>query len=57
MCFYIVENVIISDIGLRRIDRGWEIYVGGSSVEVRSGELFYVVEMNEEVVEISCFLI
>ncbi|MCJ7987496.1 hypothetical protein MUB16_32255 [Priestia sp. OVL9] len=56
-CSHISENVTTSDIGLRRIDRGWEIYAGGSSAEARSGELFYVAETNEEAVEISCSLI
>ncbi|WP_374988711.1 nitrite reductase large subunit NirB [Priestia megaterium] len=56
-CSHIAESVTTSDIGLRRIDRGWEIYAGGSSAEARSGELFYVAETNEEAVEISCSLI
>ncbi|MQR87786.1 NAD(P)/FAD-dependent oxidoreductase [Bacillus megaterium] len=56
-CSHIAESVATSDIGLRRIDRGWEIYAGGSSAEARSGELFYVAETNEEAVEISCSLI
>jgi nitrite reductase (NADH) large subunit len=41
------------DIGVMGIDRGWEIYVGGSSGrDARAGELLCVAGTNEEAIEI-----
>ena len=48
-CIHNGEEVMTKDVGLIRMNRGWEIYVGGrSGLDVQIGELFYVAETNEE---------
>ena len=52
-CIHSGEEVLIKDVGLIRMNRGWEIYVGGrSGLDVQIGELFFVAETNEEALEI-----
>ena len=52
-CMHNGEEVMTKDVGLIRMNRGWEIYVGGKSgLDVQKGELFYVAETNEEALEI-----
>ena len=52
-CIHSGEEVLIKDVGLIRMNRGWEIYIGGrSGLDVQIGELFYVAETNEEALEI-----
>ena len=41
------------DIGFIRMNRGWEIHVGGNSGrDVRVAELLYVAETSEEALEL-----
>lgn len=52
-CMHNGAGSTTKDIGIMGIDRGWEIYVGGSSGRnVRSGQLLCVAETNEEAVGI-----
>lgn len=52
-CLHNGEEVLTKNIGLIRMNRGWEIHVGGNSGRhAQVGELLYVAEMNEEAVEI-----
>lgn len=52
-CMHNGAGSTTKDIGIMGIDRGWEIYVGGSSGRnVRSGQLLCVAEMNEEAIGI-----
>ncbi|MEK4536434.1 nitrite reductase large subunit NirB [Peribacillus sp. FSL K6-1552] len=52
-CMHNGAGSTTKDIGVMGIDRGWEIYVGGSSGRnVRAGELLCVAETNEEAIEI-----
>ncbi|MGE7760244.1 nitrite reductase large subunit NirB [Peribacillus sp. NPDC097895] len=52
-CMHNGAGSTTKDIGVMGIDRGWEIYVGGSSGRnVRAGELFCVAGTNEEAIEI-----
>ena len=52
-CMHNGEEVMTKDVGLVRMNRGWEIYVGGKSgLDVQKGDLFYVAETNEEALEI-----
>ncbi|MGP7819137.1 nitrite reductase large subunit NirB [Niallia sp. 01092] len=51
-CLHNGAGSTTKDIGVIGVDRGWEIYVGGSSGRnVRSGELLCVAATEEEVVE------
>jgi nitrite reductase (NADH) large subunit len=51
-CIHNREEAMTKDIGLIRIDRGWEIHVGGhTGLDVRGGELLYVTETSEEALE------
>ncbi|MFE4812727.1 hypothetical protein ACFQ9Y_16465 [Peribacillus simplex] len=53
-CIHNGAGSTTKDIGVMGIDRGWEIYVGGSSGRtVRSGELLCVPGTNEEAIEIN----
>ncbi|MFD6211238.1 nitrite reductase large subunit NirB [Peribacillus sp. NPDC060253] len=52
-CMHNGAGSTTKDIGVMGIDRGWEIYVGGSSGRnVRAGELLCVAGTNEEAIEI-----
>ena len=52
-CMHNGAGSTTKDIGIMGIDRGWEIYVGGSSGRnVRSGQLLCIAETNEEAVGI-----
>ncbi|WP_423802191.1 (2Fe-2S)-binding protein [Neobacillus sp. SAB-20_R2A] len=52
-CMHNVAVPVTEDIGLIGIDRGWEIYVGGSSGHVpRSGKLLCISVTKEEAIEI-----
>ncbi|CAH0155358.1 Nitrite reductase [NAD(P)H] [Peribacillus sp. Bi96] len=52
-CMHNGAGSTTKDIGVMGIDRGWEIYVGGSSGRnVRAGELLCVARTNEEAIEI-----
>lgn len=52
-CMHNGAGSTTKDIGIMGIDRGWEIYVGGSSGRnVRSGQLLCVAETNEEAIGI-----
>ncbi|MCM2532987.1 (2Fe-2S)-binding protein [Neobacillus pocheonensis] len=52
-CMHNGAGSTTKDIGVIRIDRGWEVYVGGSSGRnVRAGELLCVAPTNEEAIEI-----
>lgn len=51
-CIHNGADSTTKDIGLIRIDRGWEIYVGGSSGwDVQTGKLLCVAETHDEVVQ------
>lgn len=51
-CMHNVEVPVTKDIGLIGIDRGWEIYVGGSAGHVpRSGKLLCIAATKEEAIE------
>ncbi|WHY02667.1 nitrite reductase large subunit NirB [Neobacillus sp. DY30] len=52
-CLHNGAGSTTKDVGVIRVDRGWEIYVGGSSGRhVRSGELLYVAATPEEAMEL-----
>lgn len=52
-CMHNGAGSTTKDIGVMGVDRGWEIYVGGSSGRnVRAGELLCVAGTNEEAIEI-----
>ncbi|MFC3883491.1 nitrite reductase large subunit NirB [Bacillus songklensis] len=52
-CMHNGAGSTTKDIGVIGIDRGWEIYVGGSSGRnVRAGELLCVAATDEEAIEI-----
>ncbi|MFJ7309240.1 nitrite reductase large subunit NirB [Peribacillus frigoritolerans] len=52
-CMHNGAGSTTKDIGVMGIDRGWEIYVGGSSGrDARAGELLCVAGTNEEAIEI-----
>ncbi|MGG0412226.1 nitrite reductase large subunit NirB [Peribacillus simplex] len=52
-CMHNGAGSTTKDIGVMGIDRGWEIYVGGSSGRnIRTGELLCVAGTNEEAIEI-----
>ncbi|MGE7902788.1 nitrite reductase large subunit NirB [Peribacillus sp. NPDC094092] len=52
-CMHNGAGSTTKDIGIMGIDRGWEIYVGGSSGRnVRAGELLCVAGTDEEAIEI-----
>ncbi|WP_141432816.1 nitrite reductase large subunit NirB [Bacillus sp. 03113] len=52
-CMHNGAGSTTKDIGVIGIDRGWEIYIGGSSGRnVRSGELLYVAATEDEATEI-----
>ncbi|MDO7487423.1 hypothetical protein Q5O89_19675 [Peribacillus frigoritolerans] len=52
-CMHNGAGSTTKDIGVMGIDRGWEIYVGGSSgSNVRAGDLLCVAGTNEEAIEI-----
>ncbi|MFY0781225.1 nitrite reductase large subunit NirB [Peribacillus simplex] len=57
-CMHNGAGSTTKDIGVMGVDRGWEIYVGGSSGRnVRAGELLCVAGTNEEAIEIIiCFI-
>ncbi|MBO0998587.1 NAD(P)/FAD-dependent oxidoreductase [Bacillus sp. SD075] len=51
-CMHNGAGSTTKDIGVMGIDRGWEIYVGGSSGRnIRAGELLCVAGTNEEAIE------
>lgn len=52
-CMHNGAGSTTKDIGVMGIDRGWEIYVGGSSGrDARAGELLCVAGTNEEAIDI-----
>ncbi|HWO96624.1 MAG TPA: nitrite reductase large subunit NirB [Bacillus sp. (in: firmicutes)] len=52
-CMHNGAGSTTKDIGVIRADRGWEVYVGGSSGRnVRAGELLCVAGTNEEAIEV-----
>lgn len=52
-CRHNGEEAVIKDIGFIRMNRGWEIHVGGNSGrDVRVAELLYVAEASEEALEL-----
>ena len=52
-CRHNGEKAMTKDIGLIRMNRGWEIQVGGNSGrDVRVAELLYVAETSEEALEL-----
>ncbi|MCL6572571.1 MAG: nitrite reductase large subunit NirB [Bacillus sp. (in: Bacteria)] len=57
-CMHNGAGSTTKDIGVIGINRGWEIYVGGSSGRhLRAGDLLCVAETNEEAIHIiSCFI-
>nr|WP_245747459.1 nitrite reductase large subunit NirB [Anaerobacillus alkalidiazotrophicus] len=57
-CIHDGAEATTKDVGIVRIDRGWEIYVGGNSGRnVKVGNLLCVTENDEEVIKlISAFI-
>ncbi|WP_245712488.1 nitrite reductase large subunit NirB [Anaerobacillus alkalilacustris] len=57
-CIHNGAEATTKDVGVVRIDRGWEIYVGGNSGRnVKAGNLLCVTENEEEVIKlISAFI-
>uniref|UniRef100_UPI0013C358CD nitrite reductase large subunit NirB n=1 Tax=Aeribacillus pallidus TaxID=33936 RepID=UPI0013C358CD len=54
-CMHSGVDSITKDIGVIGIDRGWEIYVGGSSgPDVRAGQLLCIAGTVEEATEMIC---
>ncbi|TDL74626.1 NAD(P)/FAD-dependent oxidoreductase [Rhodococcus qingshengii] len=52
-CLHNGADSTTKDVGLIGVDRGWEIYIGGSSGRhVRSGELLCVAATSEEAMEL-----
>ncbi|WP_138420789.1 nitrite reductase large subunit NirB [Aquibacillus sediminis] len=53
-CMHNGAGSTTKDIGLMKVNRGWEIYVGGSSGRnARSGELLTVATTKEEAIQLS----
>ncbi|WP_338451114.1 nitrite reductase large subunit NirB [Niallia oryzisoli] len=51
-CIHNGEEVMTNDIGLIMMNRGWEIYIGGSGGRnTKAGDLFYVAGTNETVID------
>lgn len=54
-CMHNGAGSTTKDIGIMGIDRGWEIYAGGSSGRnVRAGELLAVASTDEEAIKLTC---
>ncbi|UQD51885.1 NAD(P)/FAD-dependent oxidoreductase [Bacillus methanolicus] len=54
-CMHNVADTITKDIGVIKIDRGWEIYVGGSSgPDVRAGQLLCIAGTVREATDMIC---
>jgi len=52
-CLHNGEETMTKDIGLIRMNRGWEIYVGGNSGrEAQAGELLFVAETSDDALDI-----
>jgi nitrite reductase (NADH) large subunit len=52
-CLHNGAGSTTKDVGVIGVDRGWEIYIGGSSGRhVRSGELLCVAATTEEAIEL-----
>lgn len=52
-CLHNGADFITKDVGVIRMDRGWEIYVGGSSDRnAQAGKLLYVVGLDKKAIEI-----
>ncbi|HZG73492.1 MAG TPA: nitrite reductase large subunit NirB [Chondromyces sp.] len=57
-CIHNAEKAMTNDVGIIRIDRGWELYVGGSGgQDTRTGELLYVASSTEEAQEMAVVFI
>ncbi|MCQ6275246.1 NAD(P)/FAD-dependent oxidoreductase [Bacillus sp. V3B] len=57
-CLHNGEEVLTKDIGFIRMNRGWEIHVGGrSGRDAQVGELLYVAETSEDALDIVTALI
>ncbi|MEW9053079.1 MAG: nitrite reductase large subunit NirB [Neobacillus sp.] len=54
-CLHNGAGSTTKDVGVIGTDRGWEIYIGGSSGrQVRSGELVCVAQTTEEAIDVIC---
>lgn len=54
-CMHNGAGSTTKDIGIMGIDRGWEMYIGGSSGRnVRAGELLCVANTDEEAINMTC---
>ncbi|OLS33547.1 nitrite reductase large subunit NirB [Bacillus sp. MRMR6] len=54
-CLHNGAGSTTKDVGVLGTDRGWEIYIGGSSGrQVRSGELVCVAPTSEEAIDVIC---
>jgi nitrite reductase (NADH) large subunit len=54
-CLHNGAGSTTKDVGVIGTDRGWEIYIGGSSGrQVRSGELVCVAQTSEEAIDVIC---
>jgi nitrite reductase (NADH) large subunit len=54
-CLHNGAGSTTKDVGVIGTDRGWEIYIGGSSGRhVRSGELVCVAQTTEEAIDVIC---
>ncbi|MGG3626059.1 nitrite reductase large subunit NirB [Bacillus gobiensis] len=45
-------SAMIEDIGIIYIDRGWEIYAGGSKTELKKGKLLSVASTEDEAIDL-----